>query len=281
MWRQRLCLNMVRGTDINPEELVRKYKAAGFDGFFTGWSGVGSVDALAKMAEAENMILQSIHAPFVHAADMWKEDDEPGEAALNELLLCLGDCKKLKVPIMVVHAYIGFEDKNPDPSQIGLTRFEKLVLEAEKADVKIAFENTEGEEYLDALMQYFVHSPNVGVCWDTGHEMCYNHSRDLLADYGDRLIATHLNDNLGISDFDGKTTFIDDLHLLPMDGIADWKKIGKRLDDCHYEGILTFELNILSKPGRHENDIYQRMTVDEYLAEAYKRACRVVAMRKR
>lgn len=281
MWGQRLCLNIFGKTEIQPEELLRKYKVAGFDGFFASWSGVNSLNWLAKIAEDEGMLFQSIHAPFVRSADMWKADSGKGDEALEELLLCLEDCRKLRVPIMVVHAYIGFEEKNPDPPQIGLMRFEKLVLEAEKANVKIAFENTEGEEYLDALMRYFAHSPNVGFCWDTGHEMCYNHSRDLLADYGDRLIATHINDNLGISDFDGKTTFIDDLHLLPMDGVADWEDIARRLNACGYEGVLTFELSMWSKPGRHDNDLYRKMGIDEYLAEAYKRACRVAVLKNK
>lgn len=50
---------------------------------------------------------------------------------------------------------------------------------------------------------------NVGFCLDAGHEMCYNHSADMLSLYGDRLIATHINDNLGIRDYGGKTTWID------------------------------------------------------------------------
>ena len=34
MWGQRLCLNILEKTEIKPEELIRKYKEAGFDGFF-------------------------------------------------------------------------------------------------------------------------------------------------------------------------------------------------------------------------------------------------------
>ena len=83
---------------------------------------------------------------------------------------------------------------------------------AKERGVKVAFENTEGEEYLEALMDNFKDDDTVGFCWDTGHEMCYNHSQDMLAKYGDRLIATHINDNLGISDYDGKITWLDDLH---------------------------------------------------------------------
>lgn len=154
------------------------------------------------------------------------------------------------------------------------------VHEAENLGVKVAFENTEGEEYLAAVMERFKDSPAVGFCWDTGHEMCYNHSKDMLSLYGDKLIATHINDNLGIRDFDGNITWIDDLHLLPFDGIADWQGIADRLNKCGYDGILTFELNRCSKPDRHENDFYRDMSVEKYLTLAFMRACRVTALRK-
>ena len=39
--------------------------------------------------------------------------------------------------------------------------------------------------------------------------------------------------------------------------------------------ILNFELNITSKPNRHENDVYAQMPLEQYFAEAYKRACRI------
>ena len=109
--------------------------------------------------------------------------------------------------------------------------------------------------------------------------MCYNHSEDLFSRFGDRLIAMHLNDNLGIKDYDGKTIWTDDLHLLPFDGIADWTQIASDLRKYGDDLPLTFELTRKSKPRRHENDIYQKMTETEYLCEAYKRACRVAALK--
>jgi sugar phosphate isomerase/epimerase len=105
--------------------------------------------------------------------------------------------------------------------------------------------------------------------------MCYNHSQDLLAKYGDRLIMTHINDNLGISRFDGKTFWTDDLHLLPFDGIADWDYNIERLKKSQHMDILNFELNINSKPERHENDVYEQMTLEQYFTEAYKRTCKI------
>jgi sugar phosphate isomerase/epimerase len=153
--------------------------------------------------------------------------------------------------------------------------FDEIVSYAEKYSIKIAFENTEGEEYLFALMEHFKNTDTVGFCWDSGHEMCYNHSQDLLSKYGDRLIMTHINDNLGISRFDGKTFWTDDLHLLPFDGIADWDYNVMRLKKSKHLDILNFELNINSKPERHENDVYEQMTLEQYFTEAYKRACKI------
>jgi hypothetical protein len=108
----------------------------------------------------------------------------------------------------------------------------------------------------------------------------YNKSRDMLALYGDRLIATHINDNLGVSDYTGEIKPQDDLHLLPFDGVKDWVDFAQRIQKCGYNGALTFELKLASQPGRHENDAYREMPFERYLAEAYKRACRVATLAK-
>lgn len=105
--------------------------------------------------------------------------------------------------------------------------------------------------------------------------MCYNRSQDLLAKFGDKLIAIHLNDNLGISDKNGNITWIDDLHLLPFDGISDWNYNLQRIKNCGYEGIITFELTRKSKPNRNENDCYMGMSIEYYISECYKRACQI------
>ena len=79
----------------------------------------------------------------------------------------------------------------------------------------------------------------IGICWDTGHELCYNHGEDMMALYGGKLLCTHINDNLGIRDFEGRITWHDDLHLLPFDGITDWQSIADRLNRCGFSGPLT------------------------------------------
>lgn len=276
MWKQQLCINLIKGLDMDPIEQLRLIKSVGFDGFFAVWKEPGQLDGLAEEAQKLGLLFQSIHAPFGKARHMWAEG-EAGDAALKELLNCLADCSRLHVSIMVVHPYIGF-DIEP-PTELGIQRFGELIEAAGDANVKIAFENVEGEEHLALLFQHYGHLPHMGFCWDTGHEMCYNHHQDMLALYSHKLLMTHINDNLGISSFDGIITASDDLHLLPFDGIGDWENIAERLNRHCFEGPLTFELSVSSKRGRHNNDIYAQMPPEQYLCLAYARACRVAAKR--
>lgn len=275
MYKTKLCLGTSGQFGISVEEQIRLFKKTGFEGFFSGWDN--DLKKYRKVADEEGLIFQSVHAPFGNAAKMWN-DDENAKQAIDELVRCVRDCAEVNVPILIVHPFIGFE-KNNVPTQEGIENFGIVVEEAKRDNVKIAFENVEGEEYLKALMDAFATYENVGFCWDTGHEQCYNRGKDMLSLYGDRLIATHINDNLGVSDFDGKIFWTDDLHLLPFDGIIDWKRAVERLNNCGYNDILTFELNKFGKPNRHENDKYAKMTIEEYIAECYIRACKVAYLK--
>lgn len=279
MWKRRLCLGLSESFGLNASEQINALAEIGFEGFFSDDSVDSQreipVEKFVSAARERGLLYQSIHAPFGRAADMWRDNQEAGRAAVDELLFTLERCKRAEVPVMVAHAFIGFEEHSP--TSAGIERYGEVVRAAEGSGVKLALENTEGEEYLFALMDAFKGNSAVGFCWDSGHEMCYNHSKDLLAMLGDRLIATHLNDNLGIKDYGGKTIWTDDLHLLPFDGIADWDYNAERLKRCGYNGPLTFELTTASKPNRRENDAYAKMAPLDYLTEAYKRACRVAA----
>lgn len=283
MWRNKLCLGLMGAIGISrlePEEEIRLFRETGFEGFFSGW-GVSGLEYLRRCraaAGAEGMLYQSVHAPYTRMRDIWHGTDEAAGIAVDELIDCLEDCAEVGVPIMVAHVFIGFEDHTPNDR--GLEYFEKLMKRARELGVKVAFENTEGMEYLDRVMELAQsYADWTGFCWDTGHELCYNWSNDMSARFPGRLIATHINDNLGIKDYDGNITWIDDLHLLPFDGIGDWDDIAGRLKG--FDGPLTFELTTYSKPGRHENDRYARMSAQEYVSKAYIRACRVAALVER
>ncbi len=274
MYKQKLSLALNSQFGIPFEEQIKLLKNTGFDGFAIDCNGKDDdISSLVKLSKDEGMFIDYIHAPFNKSDDMW-ENGNIGDIALSQLIEVAEVCATHEIPSLVVHTFIGFYDENI-PTQAGIDRYGRLVKRASELGVKIAFENTEGEEYLFALMDAFKGEKSAGFCWDTGHELCYNRGRDLMALYGDRLLVTHLNDNLGVRDFSGKITYIDDLHLLPFDGVSNWDSIAEKLAKSGFSGPLNFELNTKSKPNRHENDKYSAMPIESYIAEAYSRACRV------
>ncbi len=230
---------------------------------------------LSEAANELDMIYQSIHAPFLKMRHMWYQSDET-ENAKQELKDCIAEAAEYNVRIVVLHPFIGF-DVN-EATEFGVKNFKEVVDYAKEKGIKIAFENVEGEAYLEALMSAFFEYNNVGFCWDTGHEMCYNRSKDMLELYGDRLIATHINDNMGVRG--DAITFQDDLHLVPFDGVKDWQDAMDRLDKCGYNDIMTFELKIDSNIDNKYKTGYSKMRFEDYVKYVYDRAIKLVNMRR-
>ena len=229
---------------------------------------------IMRTARECGLLIPYVHAPFLNAAAMWQDAGEKGALGEEEILRGIELCSLYEIPNLVLHAWIGFAPSE-GPTALGFSRMDRLVKKAKEYGISLALENTEGEEYLRALMERYASEQSIGFCYDSGHEQCYNRGKDLLALYGDRLLVTHLNDNLGVSDPEGKISPMDDLHLLPFDGNIDWEKTAERLKKSRLPEVLNFELNIKSKQGRHENDAYEKMTYEEYFTEAYQRAERV------
>ncbi len=277
MQEQKIGISVGNHYSVPTPELLPLIAGAGFSAVSPVWEPGINLGEIVSTARSLGLAVQSLHAPFGKVAALWDEDPEVSRPALEELLLSLSDCGREGIPTLVCHAWIGF-DYTRTPGQAGIDNFTVLAHRAKELGVRLALENTEGLEFLSALMTHFAGDDTVGFCWDSGHQMCYNGNQDLLALWGDRLYMTHLNDNLGVSNPQGKIHWTDDLHLLPFDGIADWQLNARRLKKCPRPEYLNFELNLLSKPGRHENDVYREMGFENYYAEAFKRASRIARM---
>ena len=277
MYKTILALGTNEWFEFSQKEQIALFKECGFDGFFVNWTEEMNIKEIKEYADSIGMIFQSIHAPSPITPDMWTKG-ENAEKAVAVLLKCVRDCAENDVPIMVCHAITGFDKYTPNI--FGVENFGIVIEEAKKLGVKVAIENLEGEAYTKALFDVFGNFENVGFCWDTGHEMCYSQG-DMMELYGEKIICTHLNDNLGPNDFDGERAAEDDMHLLPFDGIADWEDIVSKLNRYGYDGILTFELKKNTKYDGLSHEVYKKMTVREYVCEAHKRACKIAAMKLR
>lgn len=257
-------MNRMQELGLDQKDGCARLKQMGFEATFTPMSEQSRLYSWANEAAAAGIFYSSIHSPYARVHFLW-EDSLDGEESEREQMRCIDACAAVNVPIAVVHPNIGFD--RHEPTAIGLCRYRRMADYAESKNVKLAIENVEGDEYLDALMQDLQGHPAVGFCLDSGHELCYNRGRDLLADYGDRLIYTHINSNLGITDPCGKISGLDDAHLLPFDGKVDMPYLAQRLASCNYNGVLMMEL----KRGRANyvgNGLYASLSIEEYLAEA-------------
>lgn len=269
---RKLCLALGMQLDASLKEQLTLLKNAGFGAFAIDRERNWDSDLtreLIEEGERLGLTCEYIHAPFYGMDDIFH--DEAGDLAqlmLDDLYSTIDDCHAYGVKYAVLHAIIGMDNHNP--TALGLDRLKSVVDYAVSKGVNLAFENTEGEEYLSAIFDRFGDVPNIGFCFDSGHEMCYNHSDDMLAMFGSRLTVTHLNDNVGMTG--DELTFYDDAHLLPFDGIADWNKVADRIRKCRYEGTLSFEVISKGRPTRTENEIYKNLTPQEYVSLAYERA---------
>ena len=267
-----LCLALGMQLDVPVVDQPELLKTAGFDSFAFDRVKNGTselTEVLMKKAEKLDLTCEYIHAPFYGMDDIWH--DESGELAeimLKDLYATIDDCSDFGVKYAVLHAIIGMDNFNP--TVLGLERLDDVIDYAVKNDVYLAFENTEGEMYLEAILNRYSDVKNVGFCFDSGHELCYKYGKDILSKYGDRLFVTHLNDNKGMTG--NELTFYDDSHLLPFDGIADWEGIAKRIKSFNYNGTLSFEVISKGRPTRTDNDIYKNLSSQEYVNEAYSKA---------
>lgn len=241
------------------------------------WQQNQSTEDLVNHAVRCGLTIQSLHGPLRGLADLWDPDENHSRLILQHLLQSVDDCASLDIPVLVVHSWTGLQ-YTFSRETLFFDNFDRLVSYAGEQGVQIAFENLEGPEYLSALMDRYTGIPSVGFCWDSGHELCYTPDQDFLTLYGDRLLMTHLNDNLGITHPDGLLQGTDDLHLLPFDGMTDWTQTVTRLKQARHQDILNFEFKIRPKGDRCTHDLYSQIPLEQYLTNAYIQSSKVAAL---
>ena len=166
-----------------------------------------------KLAQKYALPVENVHLSAKGMNAVWKKGEE-GDAMIGRLMNELRDMSSLGVKTGVAH--ITWGHGFPEGSfEVGLERYKKAVETAEKYGVVLALENSVYAQHVHYLLEN-IKSPNLGFCYDSGHENAYTPNEDYLSKYGDILVAMHLHDN------DGKN----DNHFLPLHpmGTVNWQK---------------------------------------------------------
>lgn len=205
--------------DLPFEERLQIIKNTGFDFVALSLSlfETDELEDCAQLCEKYGFAVDNIHLSGKSTTDMWKIGSEGDE-------ICERYCREIKrasdAGIHVGVAHITWGHAVPEPISVaGLERFKKIADCAEKNGFVLGLENSVYPEYLYATMDYLKDYTSIGFTFDTGHRNAFAPDHDFLKVFGDRLVVTHIADNDGAND----------LHLMPMDGTVDWKKVASEL----------------------------------------------------
>ena len=271
--KKALNLTVLAGRGISQEAAAPLIADSGFDGCFWVAEAEKTVRSMARTVREAGLTLDFIHAPVAQVDKLWVPGEE-GQRRLEILVDWVRQCGENAVPVMVSHVWTQFD--SVEPNQLGVDRFGALLEEARRAGVMIAFENAEIDKFLLYIKEQLFSHPTAGFCFDSGHELCYNGGRDQLGLFGEKLLCTHLNDNLGQTGADIDCR--DDAHMLPFHGRVDWEGVAARLRQARPVDTLTFELKMQNQPGRHTHDRYKCLSPAEILALSYEKALQFEAL---
>ena len=200
------------------------------------------------------------------------------EQYISDMIKTVEVSKALGANCVVVHADTYYDEEYrfdyDNVLNIIYDIHKPMVEAAKKHGIKIAMETLfedrapEGKRarftsYVDELDDIVskYNDDIVGICWDFGHaRVAYGDKQfEEMKKVGEKIIATHVHDN-----FAGK-----DMHLLPFEGMTDWKEGMKTLNEIGYDGDLTFEIVYGCIPDALLNNyicLYKK--VGEYLINA-------------
>ncbi|MBQ8284373.1 MAG: sugar phosphate isomerase/epimerase [Clostridia bacterium] len=258
--KRKLGINCECISAFSQTETLSIIKDVGFDNFFAETYDLRLCSALKNKAEQLGLHFEFIHSPYKRVNELWLDGEE--YRPLFEGILQSIDCaNESDARIVIVHVSSGWNP--PCVNDLGLSRYDKIVEYAEKKNVVIAFENLRKFGNLACLMDRYENVKNVGFCYDCGHELCYTETVPFLDIYGTRTVCTHLHDNCGRSKIDPWQN--NDQHLLPFDGVADYKTMIEKMNKYGYSGALTLEIFNKSRPD------YAEMSPENFIRTAFER----------
>lgn len=226
------------GFPLQPADSFAKIRAAGFDQVMLFWDDSHFVkEDIVTLAHAADLQIANAHLPFAGMNVMW-EEGLVGDRYRDDLLRLIESAAASAIPLLVMHASTGA--RPPEPSHVGLQRFQELVAMAETTGVTLALENVRSRAHFLAVLDA-VDSPALGICYDTGHNFCFEPVADWLPRYASRIKTLHVHDNFGGHD----------LHQIPFAGKIDWPGEMKMLRNLGYDGAILTEA--VGRRGRPED----------------------------
>ena len=263
----------VRRLGVSLEDEFKMLKEAGFNCYDVGVFRTRDLAPAVELGDKIGMSIESIHAPFMtrelYCNDVWKAGTN-GDKMVKFYKESIDTAAECNVPNVVIHFHANYD--SPQINDLGLARFDDVVEHAINKGVVIAFENLVRIGALAYAADRYEKIDNVRFCYDFGHAHCYPGYQnaptlDVLDIMTDRVVTTHLHDNMGYTGTRIEKPKKDpDYHILPFDGNCDYAKVMKKMDEYGYRGALVLELGSGVRP---------EMSAEDFIHLAYERVKRV------
>ena len=185
--------------DVSPERRMQALASAGFDETMFWWGDEfeqtdGTRFKLFDLAQQNGVGVNTCHFPSTHADDLWY-DGERGQSYVNQFAQACKECGERGISNLVIH--LTRKLITPEPNENGIYNFARMLESAKRHNVVIAIENTRFLRYNDYILNHFPNDPNIGFCYDCGHNNAYTPNEQPLELYGRMLVTTHIHDNVG------------------------------------------------------------------------------------
>lgn len=246
--------------ELEPAEAVERLAKQGWEGLELSTEHIVMVDEATDPDAAAEKVRNVLAAtdcvmPQVHlmiSANVAAADDERRESDIATVKRHIELSSRMGIEVGVIHP--GGDQPERFSGELAererrVQSFRELADYAAEYNFSIAIENmTDGArnrnsavgqrrygatiEELHTLIDA-IDRPNVGICLDVGHAWVQGiPMAEGVRQCGERLIATHIQDN------DGKS----DQHLAPTRGSIDWQAGIAALREIGYDGLFNLEI---------------------------------------
>ena len=217
-------------------------------------------DNWREEAESLRAYADSLGIPFVqgHAPFSFRDRSPEGWKAHNfaRTVRAIEIAGVLGIQELVVHPmkFLPYKQNAQTLREYNMEFYRALIPHAKEAGVRICLENmweknpkrgnlithsvcSRGEE-ASAWVDELNDPDTIGYCLDLGHcGLVELDAAEEIRKLGHRITALHVHDN----------DFMQDLHILPYHGNADWKAILSALREVGYTGPFTYEADTFLK----------------------------------
>jgi sugar phosphate isomerase/epimerase len=254
-------------------ELVGQIREGGFNALEVfcsrahfDYAAKQEVRALAELLEANQMKLDSLHAPTSKDSSATRESGQPLSVcevekvrrieAMDEFKRAIDVSEDLPFSRMVLHMGGSRETADPRKRDAAFSTLEHLVLHAHHAGVTLAVENTTSEMGDPAYLRAFVDETRLTGLrfnFDVGHaNLADGPAEERLvksfAPMKELVASVHLHDNHGDKDE----------HLLPYQGSIDWRAAIPLLKSAP-DGELPVVLELKEKFGPEAPSVLEQL----------------------